>query len=120
MPDTPKLRQLSNSQTQAGAAAQLIVNIFLVSTGDGAWVVKPIAFHTEGAVSLGDRRPGDEERAALGVEAQARLASNAQGQGLTVINDVKMLDVLERAIGLAAEDPEIQQALRAREVTPRG
>ncbi len=115
MPDKPSLRQQSNNQTQAGAAAQLVVNIFLV-TADGAnWTVKPIAFHTESSVA--PPRPGtggDSPEGGVDIDMEAGRRSNAQGQGLTVVNDVSLLEVLGRALDAAAGDMDIQRALTER------
>ncbi len=113
MSERPKLRQQANNQTQAGAAAQLVVNIFFVSAGADEWVVKPIAFHVDGAVApLGARMSGSGGEPAVEVEMDAGRKSNAQGQGLTVVNDITLLDILDRAIDAAARDPDIQNALR--------
>ncbi len=115
MPERPKVRQQTNSQTQAGAAAQLIVNIFMVAAGDKTWVVKPIAFHVDNGarpMACGASVPSDEPTVDLQMEAGQK--SNAQGQGLAVTNEVSLLDILGRAIGAAAQDKDIRDALKER------
>jgi len=115
MPEKPKVRQQTNSQTQAGAAAQLIVNIFLVTAGDKTWVVKPIAFHVDdSARPLAHGTGGPSDGPTVDLEMEAGERSNAQGQGLTVTNEVNLLDILGRAIGAAAKDKDIQNALEER------
>jgi len=119
-----RVRQQTNSQTQAGAAAQLVVNIFLVSASDGAWVVKPIAFHAEGVTGwpAGTGLPlgpagadgAEDGKPEVELEMEAGRRSNAQGQGLTVSNQIDFPEVLARAIVAAAGDQDIQQALSGR------
>lgn len=111
----------SNGQAQAGAASQLVVNLFFVTADGAAWTVKPIAFHTEGTVA-GPRSapaPGGSgglvsstNEARTQVEVAAQTASNAQGQGLQVANEVNLLDLLDNAISLARNDPDIREALQ--------
>lgn len=116
MPEEPEIRQQTNSQTQAGAAAQLIVNIFMVSTADGTLLVKPIAFHMDGATNRPLQAPGGPVAGPAGVpsvdlQMDAKKRSNAQGQGLTVTNEVDYQEVLGRALLAASTDPDIQKAL---------
>lgn len=112
-PSPNKLRQQSNSQTQAGAAAQLVVNVFFVSASATEWVVKPIAFHVENdrAGTPGGISAGATQETGVEVQLEAERASNAQGQGLTVLTNVSLQDVLAEAIGRAANDEDIQAAL---------
>lgn len=109
----------SNGQAQAGAASQLVVNLFFVTADAATWTVKPIAFHTEGTVagprsvpngSGGVVNTTHETRTQVDVEAQT--ASNAQGQGMQVANEVNLLDLLDSAVTLAQNDPDIRQALQ--------
>lgn len=118
MADDPEVRQLTNSQTQAGAAAQLIVNIFLVNAGGSEWVVKPIAFRVESDGPPTDANSADSG-ARLDIQMEAGKRSNTQGQGLAVTNEVNLLDVIGRAIGAASRDPEVQAALAREEVRER-
>lgn len=109
-----RLRQQTNSQAQAGAAAQLVVNIFFVTADGTQWTVKPIAFHVDRDAVRSHGGPwghggGDHHPVDVDVEAERR--SNAQGQGLTVVNDVDLLDVLRQAVEAAAADRDVQAAL---------
>lgn len=112
----PRLRQQTNSQAQAGAAAQLVINIFFVTTDGMTWTVKPIAFHVDRdaervySASTAPQRDGHQ----VDVDVEAERRSNAQGQGLTVVNDVDFLDVLRQAVEAAAGDRDIQAALNPR------
>lgn len=108
----------SNGQAQAGAASQLVVNLFFVTADGAAWTVKPIAFHSEGTVAGPRSVPGNSaglvsssNETRTQVEVGAQTASNAQGQGMHVANEVNLLDLLDSAITLAQQDPDIRQAL---------
>ncbi|MCL5046733.1 MAG: hypothetical protein M1598_08115 [Actinobacteria bacterium] len=108
-------KQQTNSQAQAGAASQLIVNIFFVTTDGQTWTVKPIAFHVDRATAPAANDPATESGATqVDTEVKAERASNAQGQGLTVLNELDFVDVLSQAIKAAAEDQDIQKALDER------
>ena len=110
-----KARQQTNSQAQAGAASQLIVNIFFVTVDGQQWTVKPIAFHVDGTTSPSTPGLGAQsEETQVDTKVTAERASNAQGQGLTVCNDFDLLDVLNKAVQAAAEDKDIQTALEQR------
>lgn len=109
----------SNGQAQAGAAAQLVVNLFFVTADGAAWTVKPIAFHTEGKVAGPRYAPNASGGVAsttneshTQVEVAAQTASNAQGQGMHVANEVNLLDMLDNAVTLARNDPDIREALQ--------
>lgn len=109
----------SNGQAQAGAASQLVVNLFFVTADGAAWTVKPIAFHTEGTVAGPRSVPNGSggvvnttHETSTQVDVNAKTASNAQGQGMQVANEVNLLDLLDNAVSLAQNDPDIRQALQ--------
>lgn len=107
--------QQTNSQAQAGAAAQLVINIFFVTTNGVEWTVKPIAFHVDRSTAPSAREPATHsDQTRVDVDLKAETSSNAQGQGLTVLNDLDFVDVLRQAIDAAARDQDIQQALERR------
>lgn len=106
----PGVRQQTNSQAQAGAAAQVVVNIFLVTTDGTTWTVKPIAFHVDRDAVLRSGVPG-EGPAPVDVDVEAGRRSNAQGQGLTVVNDVDFADALRQALDATARDGELRVSL---------
>lgn len=105
-----KLRQQTNSQAQAGAASQLVVNIFFVTTNGLQWTVKPIAFHVDQDRAQRCEEPGVSSETDLKLKIEANRGT-AQGQGNMVLNDFAFLDVLREAIRAAAQDEDIQQAL---------
>lgn len=107
-----KLRQQTNSQAQAGAASQVIVNIFFVTTNGLQWTVKPIAFHVDrDRVRRSDEEGVPSESSEIDLDVKANKTSNAQGQGLHVLNDFAFLDLLQEAVRAAAQDQDIQKAL---------
>jgi hypothetical protein len=110
----PGSEQQSNSQAQAGAASQLVVNIFFVSANDREWIVKPIGFYynrSERPLTGG----GTEPRPEVDVKLEAERDTNAQGQGLAIVNDLSFLDILSQAIRASSEDPDIRAALNPKE-----
>jgi len=93
----------------------LIVNIFLVSVDDKQWLVKPIAFHVDGNTAPMGLPHGDaDDGGRVEVQMDAKKRSNAQGQGLTVLNEFNLTEVLGKAIGVAAKDQDIRKALSER------
>lgn len=115
--------QQTNSQSQAGAASQVVINLIFMTHDGTEWTVQPV-------LTLGDRQAagqggppaalkgapgaalrGSEGMPSLGVEVDPRRGSNAQGQGLTVETLVGFAEAVRRGVGTA---------LRFRKAPPPG
>ena len=78
------VRQQTNSQAQAGAAAQLIVNIFLVTVDGQHWTVKPIAFHVDRVRQSAAAHPSDAAGGGDRTEVEVAVASRERSSTRTI------------------------------------
>ncbi len=107
---TAKQDQKTNSQSQAGAASQIVLNLIFMTHDGTNWVVQPVV--------LAEREAGSQEVTPLGsssasgvvpagpttdVGVESQKKSNAQGQGLTVHNVTHIAEELLDAMNLATE-----------------
>ncbi len=123
-----EIQQQTNSQSQAGAASQVVVNLFFYANDlEGStpkWTVKPIVF-------VNDRQGGPpalsslpaaglpvcaakhssaegETEAGIKVKVKGERDSNDQGQGLMVQNLINLQEILQNALdaGNESTDPD--------------
>lgn len=103
--------QKTNSQAQAGAASQIILNLIFMTHDGTNWVVQPL-MTSQGEGGSESTMPAltssgggvSAEGPSTGVEVETQKKSNAQGQGLTVHNVAHMAEELARAMNLATEE----------------
>lgn len=93
------IQQQTNSQSQAGAASQVIINL-IFATPDGInWTVKPVVYASDQQGGQPGGNGGIDSDVNVGVKSSRD--SNAQGQGLAVSNIVNMREIIDRALGAA-------------------
>lgn len=108
--EQPRQDQKTNSQAQAGAASQIILNLIFMTHDGTSWVVQPVVMANRDSSSGDTAQPGalstsgaESEGPATGVEVESQKKSNAQGQGLTVHNGAHIANELLEAMNVATE-----------------
>lgn len=125
-----EIQQQTNSQSQAGAASQVIVNLFFAThdlNGSASkWTIKPVVFikdqqgspsfssgppacgQTDQSVRSNDAAEGETE-ADIKIKVKGERDSNAQGQGLMVQNLLNLQEIINdacHAVNESSDQPE--------------
>ena len=95
--------QQTNSQAQAGVASQVVINLIFLTTDGVNWTVKPLVSY-EQVNGIPISAAGTESVGAP-MSVEAERGSNAQGQGMTVLNKLDVEKVVQALSEALAPPP---------------
>ena len=95
--------QQANSQAQAGVASQVVINLFFVTPDGVNWTVKPlVSFEQVNGSPIPSTRA---ESVGADMSVEAERGSNAQGQGMAILNRLDLEKVLQALNTATAPSP---------------